>query len=332
MTVLFTHFAGNKPYETAAKDVVRRATDCVTLASALLSKGGSKLDGPFSTWFGNTPDPGPVMSFDTFKSGTSRTLSLRNGELGDIDTALKAYHDGKKNKTTTTAALRDAVSDFIDAKNLKYAGSGGFGTSKRESKSNTVSTLWTQVQWAHKQIVNPLAGGEYGEVAAKVNRMLYYITSLPMTVEYAGTTLPPTTNAEASHFNAEYTKSYQGREASGANAGVKIKLPDRFFTQLKRTQSDDQTQIETFIHELSHVAAGTKDMNRPDHTTNPQPCYGRLAALALAQNFPEQARDNAENYGFFIVEVGGETQVFSQEAPQGSGKKWATIQAPKVIR
>jgi hypothetical protein len=332
MTVVYTHFAGNAAHEKAAKDVVRRSADCVRAASELFAKGGSALDTPFAKWFGTTVDPGPVMSLDTFKTGTSRTFSLRNGELGDIDTALKHYHDPKKDRTQATAALELAVATFINAKNVKHAGKGGFDASKRESKSNAVSRLWAQVRRAQQQIANPLGTGKYGEVSAKINRMLYYINELPMTVRYAAYTLPASTNAEASHMSGEATKSYQGREASGAHAGVMIKLPRRFFEDMSRTQSNDQTQIETFIHELSHVAAGTKDMERADHTTNPQPCYGRVNALALAQNFPDQAQDNAENYGFFIVEVGGETPVFSQPAAQGSGKKWATVQGATLIR
>lgn len=332
MTVVFTHFAGEAAYEKAAKDVVRRSADCVRAASELFAKGGSALDTPFARWFGTAVDPGPVMSLDSFKTGTSRTFSLRNGELGAIDTALKNYHDPLKDRTQATDALVLAVGNFIDAKNVKHAGKGGFDASKRESKSNAVSRLWAQARQARQQLSNPLGSGKYGEVGSKINRMLYYINELPMTVQYAANTLPATTNAEATHFDSAATKSYQGREVSGAHAGVKIKLPQRFFDSLSRTQSNDQTQIETFIHELSHVAAGTKDMERADHTPNPQPCYGRVNALALAQNFPDQAQDNAENYGFFIVEVGGETPVFSQLAPQGSGKKWATVQGATRIR
>jgi len=332
MTITYTHFAAAKEYERAARDVMTRAVRCINAADALMSKGGSTLDGPFARWFGSTPNPGPIMSFDTFKTGTSRTWSLRNGELGTLDTALKAYHDPKKSPTNTLPTLYIALDAFIKAKDVKYAGAGGLSASKRESKANAVSTLWAQVQWAHRNQINPLAGGTYGDVGAKIGRMAYYVNQLDVNIAYAGTTLPSTTNAEATHYNATFTRSYQGREASAADAAVRIRLPDRFFTQLSRTQSNDQTQIETLVHELSHVAAGTKDMERSDHTSNPQPCYGRLAALALAQNFPDQARDNAENYGFFIVEVVGETEVHSKLAPTSSGKKWATVEGVKVIR
>ncbi len=332
MPITYTHFAGEKAHLTAAQDVVTRAARCVNAASALMSKGGSTLDAPFTQWFGDTPDPGPIMDWATFKAGTSRTMSLRNGELGTLDTALKAYHDPAKTKTTTLVTLRAATLAFINAKNTKYATSGGLATSKRESKANAITTLWTQVEWAYRSQVNPLAGGKYGDVGAKIARMADYVNRLDLTIEYAGNTLSPTTNAEATHFNEKFTRSYQGREASSQDAAVVIKLPERFFTQMSRVQSDDQTQIETLIHELSHVAAGTKDMERADHTSNPQPCYGRLNALALATNFPDQARDNAENYGFFIVQVGGETQVRSKVADPSSGKKWATIDTGKGVR
>jgi hypothetical protein len=332
MTITYTHFAGEKAHETAAKDCVTRAARCINAASALMSKGGSTLDAPFSQWFGDTPDPGPVMDWTTFKNGTSRTMSLRNGELGTLDTALKAYHDPSKIQATTIVALYNATVGFINAKNNKYATSGGLASSKRESKSNAISTLWSQVQWAYRSHTNPLAGGKYGDVGAKIARMADYVNRLDLTIAYAGNMLSPNTNAEATHFNEKDTRSYQGRQASSQDSAVLIKLPERFFTQLSRTQSDDQTQIETLIHELSHVAAGTKDMERADHTTNPQPCYGRINALNLAVNFPDQARDNAENYGFFIVQVGGETQVSSKLADPSTGKKWATVETGKGIR
>lgn len=176
------------------------------------------------------------------------------------------------------------------------------------------------------------------DVTGILNRMNYYLSGLSLTVEDAAATLSPNTNAEASHFQSAQTKSYQDRETTAAHAGVKIKLTDRFFNHLPRVQSDDQTQIETFLHELSHIAAGTKDMERADHTPNPQPCYGRVNALNLATNFPAQARNNAENFGFFIAEIGGEVPVVSAQAPvgqslaSGAPRKWAVVEAPKLTR
>ena len=178
----------------------------------------------------------------------------------------------------------------------------------------------------------------WGDVTEIINRMHFYLSDLSLTIEDAAATLPPNTNAEASHFESKDTKSYQDRANKAMNPGVKIKLTDRFFNSLPRVQSDDQTQIETFLHELSHIAAGTKDMERADHTPNPQPCYGRVNALALAVNFPKQARNNAENFGFFITEIGGEVAVASAYAPvgqslaSGAPRKWAVVVAPTLTR
>lgn len=175
------------------------------------------------------------------------------------------------------------------------------------------------------------ARDDRGIVPANVNRMNYYIKHLVLVISDAGGTLGPTTNAMATHFGNNATTSYQDRQArSNPATGVKIQLTDIFFNNLRRVQSNDQTQIETLIHELSHVAAGTLDQDK--HPTNPQPCYGRIAATTLAKRYPDQARNNAENYGFFIAEIGGETALNSVKAPAGSGGKWAVVNAPKLVR
>ena len=224
---------------------------------------------------------------------------------------------------------------ILDRKRLEVAKDVAFRATQCCARAATaVSTFDSTTTAAFKKwfgfVAEKDAKDQHGKVPSVIERMNYYLTSLPLNIIDAGSTLGPNTNAEATHYGDKQTRSYQDRATTAANAAVQIALTDRFFNQLTRVQSNDQTQIETFIHELSHVAAGVLDQDH--HATNPLACYGRVNALAMATSHPDQARDNAENYGFFIAEVGGEIPLASIPAPAGSGKKWATVGAPHLVR
>ncbi|MCO1333592.1 M35 family metallo-endopeptidase [Microbulbifer sp. OS29] len=192
------------------------------------------------------------------------------------------------------------------------------GMSNRDDKTKTLFKKWFGI--ASKE--------EMEEVSAKIYRMNFYINNLPITLNDAHATLGSNTNAMATHVTSIGKSSYKQRKDHSSINGVKIDLTDRFFNSLKRIQSNCQTQIETLVHELSHLAAGTKDA--PNGS-----CYGRVNALALASGNDTQrafARNNAENYGFFVIAVGGEIPVHSQKAPIGSGRKWAVVEPSKLVR
>ncbi len=57
-----------------------------------------------------------------------------------------------------------------------------------------------------------------------------------------------------------------------------------------------QSQVETFLHELSHHAAMTVD------DTVGGECYGKTGVLRLKALGPARSVYNAENVGFFLVE------------------------------
>lgn len=63
------------------------------------------------------------------------------------------------------------------------------------------------------------------------------------------------------------------------------------------TSSDQQSQFETIVHELSHGLLATIDVKRGGQTA-----YGASAAHDLARNSPSNAKQNAENWGFFVEE------------------------------
>lgn len=95
------------------------------------------------------------------------------------------------------------------------------------------------------------------------------------------------------------TTLYQGRpvnaiEAAANVAGsyrlLEVRLYDLFF-QMPSKKHHEQSQIETFLHELSHVAAGTHDVDAPR-------CYGYSGVLH-ARRVGKGAM-NAESYGMFL--------------------------------
>ena len=83
-----------------------------------------------------------IMSFAQFKKQTSKTFSLRNGAIGNIDTALKAYWANAD--ADNLKKLKAAVDAFILEKNTKFAGKGGFESSARNKKDG-ISDLNDQI-------------------------------------------------------------------------------------------------------------------------------------------------------------------------------------------
>ena len=71
------------------------------------------------------------------------------------------------------------------------------------------------------------------------------------------------------------------------------------------SSSTGQDQLETLLHELSHIVLGTKDEKLDDNTTT---AYGGANARLLAVQSATRAQTNAENWGFFVRDVGPDTQ------------------------
>lgn len=57
---------------------------------------------------------------------------------------------------------------------------------------------------------------------------------------------------------------------------------------------DPQEATQTIYHELTHKVLKTKDH-----------CYGTELCAQLAQNTPQLACDNADNYGYFAKSMVG---------------------------
>ena len=95
------------------------------------------------------------------------------------------------------------------------------------------------------------------------------------------------------------TMTYSGKtinayEARLISYGQKGSAPMNFyqgFFALSGKLNDQQSQVETFLHELSHGAAATEDVDAPS-------CYGWQGVEYCKRNGSSTV--NAENYGFFL--------------------------------
>jgi hypothetical protein len=91
-----------------------------------------------------------------------------------------------------------------------------------------------------------------------------------------------------------YHKPYIAKSQKEAKNGTKnmIDIMPSFFT-LPFKGKDEDTQVETIVHELSHHAANTND-----ESVSGVDCYSYNGVQAAVR--AGKATNNAENYGYFI--------------------------------
>lgn len=77
------------------------------------------------------------------------------------------------------------------------------------------------------------------------------------------------------------------------NPAMPMTIRPQFF-DMPFISDRDQSQVETFLHELSHFAAGTIDYKKPL-------CYGMTGVTYCKNAGVTQAVRNAENVGFFLT-------------------------------
>ena len=65
----------------------------------------------------------------------------------------------------------------------------------------------------------------------------------------------------------------------------------------------NQSQFETFVHELSHLILATEDVTYLQGG-NTYTAYGAQRALLIATHLPDEAKKNAENWGIFVEACG----------------------------
>lgn len=129
-----------------------------------------------------------------------------------------------------------------------------------------------------------------------IKAMFNRVATLSFTVEFGGG-LGTNTNAEMEHMPSQSLDNVQDlidAEAMTDNPTFPMRLGARFFT-LPESSLTAQSQVETFLHELSHHAAATID----DNTSGE--CYGQTGVDRLKGLGPGRAVRNAENVGWFLM-------------------------------
>ena len=106
-------------------------------------------------------------------------------------------------------------------------------------------------------------------------------------------------NADMLSYSAPAPKDNDGlidayRSDSNNRPRMPMRLGSPFFAMPFKHLSE-QSQIQTFLHELSHHAAGTID----DDRFGPTGCYEWSGVVAMKGAGPNKAVRNAENVGFF---------------------------------
>lgn len=107
-----------------------------------------------------------------------------------------------------------------------------------------------------------------------------------------------TTNAAAFQPTHGWKTAKLKETLSGGT--FRITLCPRFFGAMTQSSVTGQSRTETFIHEMSHIVGNTEDEVHPDWGVT---AYNRNLARDLADNYPNLAINNAENYGFYCMWV-----------------------------
>lgn len=71
--------------------------------------------------------------------------------------------------------------------------------------------------------------------------------------------------------------------------------------------------IQTIVHELSHLVADTEDVPCPWDEN--EDCYGRADCRRLADRYPDLAIWNADNVGYYVIDVASPPVRGNQEGP-----------------
>jgi hypothetical protein len=141
--------------------------------------------------------------------------------------------------------------------------------------------------------------GRLDDLQAKIHKIVVIFDISPFTITYGG--VNGGENALATHYAvAQPGFAAYGRGMAAFND---LTLRERFYA-LPRSSTTKQSQIETVIHELAHIAFSAADETLP--VTHPTAAgakaYEAPHSLWLAKNSPDQAFNNAENFGFFVME------------------------------
>jgi hypothetical protein len=132
---------------------------------------------------------------------------------------------------------------------------------------------------------------------ATVSFKVYYDAALPANAEmtsFAGTSPSDITSAVDDFRSGNQDWNLASGKTGTVGGKMTMRIGPALFA-MPFTSLSVQSQVETFLHELSHHSAGTID------DTNGGECYGLVGVTRLKNLGPTRAVRNAENVGFFCV-------------------------------
>ncbi len=187
----------------------------------------------------------------------------------------------------------------------------GFAVSGRSTLDRCVTQATKAMDIAHKQLIalqtapNGPGIDDYrrwfgamdktrlARVTAVVTAMDFVLSSGRISFTF-NQGCSATTNAVA--FQPAHGWKQSSLQETLKSGTFEISLCPRFFGALPQDAQDQQSRTGTFVHELSHIVGNTDDEKVGGET-----CYGLQWSRILADRFPDQAVNNAENYGLYAT-------------------------------
>lgn len=216
-----------------------------------------------------------------------RTSIASEFQPAEGELAIKYSGFGELEKTARGIVL-DAISTVDKA---------FLAITKGESDYTTAEAKW----------FGALSEAQKGTLKKGVNAIQRQFKVPSFNVVY-GTDCGANENARAQHFFAaqggvgRLTKYVRERRTATDSARLRLTLCPRIFAKgYKRTSLTEQSQVQVVLHEMSHIGAGTRDV--PDDRAGAA-ADAKLYELDGATHAKASgtAIDNAENWGFFLVE------------------------------
>ncbi|HSB80373.1 MAG TPA: M35 family metallo-endopeptidase, partial [Candidatus Methylomirabilis sp.] len=173
----------------------------------------------------------------------------------------------KKDKALVWGANPQELRKYVTAtKEMVKAAAGGFAIATPQKK-----------RWFGAEAKE----GQWSTIGEKLKKLDTYLTETLGTVLFACT--------DGNDIASINRKSYQNKEP----ADVTVLLGRGFHWN----RYSDGEIICSIVHEFTHILCGTED-----ETVGKEEQYGLTKCLTLAADHPDQARQNADNWSYFIAE------------------------------
>jgi len=163
----------------------------------------------------------------------------------------------------------------------------------------SISSWDSRARLYYKKWFGEVVNNDTGQVPNVLSKMLNCLTSgkFKLTYDLAADCDGDTYAAAAAGDKPETYDAI----SKGADFEMTICPKMWDLKRYKETEEEADTQVLTFIHELSHLAGGTDDEPHPSQAN--KKAYGKQAAITLAKNNSTSARNNADNYAFFCKDL-----------------------------